>query len=240
MRQLGFVGYNVTIPHKEDIGVYLDVIDDVASEMGAVNTVIIDGKRAIGTNTDWIGIAKGLVHHGHPTKVGKDRSAVVLGSGGAARAAIYALNSLGYAKITVFYLEPEDAKTARLRTRAEAGSGFTLETYDSVDRAIAKADVVCNMTSAGMHGNDPAPFDLARIADIDLNGKWFFDAVFNPLDTPFLQAGARGGAMCVDGLWMMIYQGIPAFESWTNRQLTLKTNDLIELHRILRHALADV
>ena len=91
-----------------------------------------------------------------------------------------------------------------------------------------------------MHGSDAAPFDLARIAELDLHGKWLFDAVFNPLNTPFLEIGRRRGAVCVDGLWMMIYQGIPAFESWIGEPVQRGARDLQELHRILDRALVEV
>lgn len=241
MVTLRFAGYNVTLPHKEAVGASLDTVDTVATSVGAVNTVIIDDAgRSIGTNTDWIGIADGLIQHGHPRRVEADRRAVVLGSGGAARAAIYALTQLGYAAITVFYREPADLKTIALRQQALQLSSLEMRTYSDVAEYIERADTVVNMTSAGMADNDPAPFDLARIAHLDLRGKWFLDAVFNPLRTPFLELARRNQAVAIDGLWMMIFQGIPAFSAWTGRVVKLDQSQLNEIHMVLSTALQDV
>jgi shikimate 5-dehydrogenase len=151
---------------------------------------------------------------------------------------VYALSYPGYDEITVLYREPQDDKTRALERQAATSGRFTVSTYHTVEVCIAAADVVCTMTPAGMRGNAVAAFDLARIAELDPRGKWFFDAVFNPIDTSFLQTSERNGAVVVDGLWMMIYHGVPAFSKWTGIALQLRARQLgaVDMHERLSDA----
>ncbi|TDD34752.1 shikimate dehydrogenase [Actinomadura sp. KC06] len=231
LRLLGFAGCNVTLPHKEDVGRHIDRLEEPALRCGAVNTIVFTPNESVGTNTDWIGIEKSLVFFGHPERAAGAR-AVILGSGGAARAAIYALQQLGYTKITVLYLEPPDAKTARLLGQSER-LGIETRPYADLERAVEAGDLVCNMTSAGMAGMSRSPFDLSRLDGIDLAGKYFIDAVFNPVRTPLLQYFEQRGAVTVDGVWMTIFQGIPAFESWNSVKVRISKEQLYELHSVL-------
>lgn len=233
MKQLGFCGCNITLPYKEEVKGYVDTLDGAAEDSGAVNTIVFQSGGTVGRNTDWIGVEHGLTAAGLVVAPG-DR-AVVLGSGGAARAAIYALKQLGFASVDVFYITPADEKTERLSAELSTGS-YTMRTYDEVVSVIDRAKVVCNMTSTGMVGQDGAPFDLNRLDEISIKDKYFFDAVFNPVQTPFLRYAADNGAVTIDGIWMMIYQGIPAFEAWTGEEMRLEKAQLRELHSMLVHA----
>jgi hypothetical protein len=151
----------------------------------------------------------------------------------AARASVYALSYPGYDEITVLYREPQDDKTRALKRQAATSGRFTVSTHHTVEVCIAAADVVCNMAPAGLRGNAAAALDLARITELDPRGKWFFDAVFNPIDTSFLQASERNGAVAVDGLWMTIYQGVPAFSKWTGIAPQLSARQLGDVHERL-------
>ncbi|MDV8022202.1 shikimate dehydrogenase [Rhodococcus sp. IEGM 1330] len=232
LKQLGFCGCNVTLPYKEEVKGYVGTLDNAAKGSGAVNTIVLHSDGAVGRNTDWIGVEQGLIAAG--LVVGPDDRAVVLGSGGAARAAIYALKQLGFETVEVFHVTPADEKTQRLSAESPTG-GFTMHTYDEVVGGIDRAKVVCNMTSTGMAGQDSTPFDLTRLDTISLSGKYFFDAVFNPVNTPFLKYAGDNGAVIVDGIWMMIYQGIPAFAAWTGEEVHLQKAQLRELHSMLVH-----
>ena len=231
LQQLGFAGCNVTIPHKEEVAAHLDQVDEVSHSLGAVNTIVFGRSGSVGTNTDWRGIVDGLRHAGMPDENANGK-AVVFGSGGAARAAIFALKHLGYKTITLHYVTPADPKTMRLMGQADE-LGIVLLDYSSVERTIEEANLVCNMTSTGMVGQEPFPFPLMRLDPIDLSRKYFLDAVFNPIRTPLIEYFENRGAKSIDGIWMMLYQGIPAFEAWTGRKLTLTDSEVLDLHEML-------
>jgi len=211
LRQLGFSGCNVTLPYKEDVVAYLDEIDDVAAESGAVNTLVFRDGKVRGLNTDWRGVEQGLKFASLPAE-SSNGSVAILGSGGAARAAIFAVRRLGYQSISVFHISPIDDRAKRLQDEA-VRSGFSMHEYDDVTEVIRKANLVCNMTSTGMIGQASSSFALERLDSVDLNGKYFFDAVFNPVRTPFLSYGMARGAVTVDGIWMILVHEVGAGSS---------------------------
>jgi shikimate dehydrogenase len=231
---LGFMGLNVTLPYKMDVMRYLDRIDESAQQMGAVNTITL-GEDIVGYNTDWQGLATSIRRFGGARGY---RKAVIFGTGGAARAAVFACRQLGVGTITVLYRLPVSAATQGLLARQ--GGDLQLKTYDQVAEAVAGADLVINATAAGMHGRAPVPFDLETLDAIDLTGKVFVDAVFKPLQTPLLQYFARRGAIVVDGLWMMVYQGAGALQLWLRQPVKVDHNALDELHAELSKELAHV
>jgi shikimate dehydrogenase len=228
---LGFTGGNVTLPIKLEVMQYLEV-NESAGFIGAVNTFVLrDGKR-YGFNTDWQGVTGALEHSGLDDD--KRESFVVLGSGGAARAAIYAAKQLGFKKTVVFYEEPVDDKTRDLQERATE-LGIIMYPYDShLEEELDGASVIYNTTSTGMVGFDPAPFDLKRLSAIDLTNAIVADTIFNPLDTPFLKAARdRKAAMLIDGIWWTIFQGIPSFTHWTGKKLDLGPQELSAIHELM-------
>ncbi|GAA2625314.1 shikimate dehydrogenase [Actinomadura fulvescens] len=235
MRLLGFSGCNITLPHKEDVARFVDRLEEPALLCGAVNTIVFKGNETVGFNTDWIGIVKALIFLGFPEKAARGR-AVILGSGGAARAAIYALQQLKYEWITVLYVDPPDRKTARLLGQSKQ-LGVDMRTYDYLERVIDTAELVCNMTSAGMAGMSPSPFVLTRLDGINLEQKFFLDAVFNPVQTPMVQYFEQRGSVIVDGVWMTIFQGIPAFEAWNGKELELSRVQINELYMLMVNAI---
>lgn len=231
LQTLGFIGANVTLPYKQDVQPFLDRLDESAAACGAVNTITMHDSELVGYNTDWMGITGGLRAHGTEHA----NNAVIFGSGGAARAAIYALKQMGSAHIDVLYREPVDDKTMSLAHEADQ-LGIRLRPYTDLENAVSAADVICNMTSTGMKGQPDTPFELSRLDSVNLGGKTFLDAVFNPVETPQLRYFADRGLVTVDGLWMMLYQGIGAFEHWTNCNLSLSTEHLAQIHQKLKEA----
>lgn len=201
----GFVGVNLTVPHKEEALHHLDKVDDTARQIGAVNTVIVtpDGKLH-GTNTDAYGFITNLqtnARHYNPTM-----PAVVLGAGGAARAICAALVGVGYPEIRVLN---------RTRTRGEAlaqAFGKTLRVLDWQDRSrsLADAGLLVNTTTQGMIGQAALEIDLSALpAHAVVN-----DLVYAPLETALLAAARARGLEAVDGLGMLLYQAQLAFEGW--------------------------
>lgn len=225
---LGFSGGNVTLPIKLDVMKCVEA-DEAAQFIGAVNTFVFkDGKR-YGYNTDWQGVIGALERAGLP-KNQRD-SFVVLGSGGAARAAIYAARQLQFKNITVFYEEPADKKTANLQGRAEE-LGIVLHTYDdNLEPVLEGADVIYNTTSTGMTGFAEAPFELSRLQGLDLKGTYVGDAVFHPLQTPLLQAAEQAGAITIDGVWWTVFQGAPSFSCWIGKEVVLPSSELNNIYQ---------
>lgn len=204
--KLGFVGINVTIPHKETVLGLVDVVTDRAALIGAANTLIFreDGKIHA-DNTDGYGFIENL-RSGAPGWDATAGPAVVFGAGGAARAVLAALLDVGV---------PEIRLSNRTRTRAEAlrsEFGGKIKVYDWVQAGnmLDGATTVVNASSLGMVGKSEfrVPLDaLSRSAVVT-------DLVYTPLETGLLTYAKSIGCTTVDGLGMLIYQAAPAFERW--------------------------
>jgi shikimate dehydrogenase len=200
----GFVGGNVTVPHKDAAFRIATETDAVARATGAVNTLWIDGGRICGANTDGPGFLANL----DGSAAGWDRrggTAVVLGAGGAASAVAWGLASRGLAVRLVNRTLPRaEALAARL------GSAVTAHSWGETERLLADARLLVNTTSLGMVGKDPLDLDLAGLpADALVT-----DIVYVPLETPLLAAARARGLATVDGLGMLLHQAVPGFERW--------------------------
>lgn len=234
---LHFCGLNVTLPYKLDVISMLDELDDSISSIGAVNTVVFNSteSQSVGYNTDWYGIFCPL---SEMSSVNLGRSATVFGTGGAARAAIYALLELKIKDITILHRETESEKTKLLQDQFSDKTTIRFDTYENIAEHISAADIIINATSTGMTGQDAeAPFALDSINRHDnFSGKVFFDCVFNPVSTPLLSYFKSHGAETIDGLWMMIYQGLYAFTLWTGIDVRhiFGKDSLRELHALLQ------
>lgn len=204
--KIGFVGLNVTLPHKEAILKIADVISDRAALIGAANTLIFrkDGKIHA-DNTDGAGFVANLRQNA-PNWVPAAGPAAVFGAGGAARAVVAALIEVGVPEIRV---------ANRSRPRAEAlraDFGAKLVVYDWVQAAnmLEGAATVINTTSLGMAGKPEFRVPLDAIEP----GAVVNDLVYNPLKTTFLAEAEQRGATIVDGLGMLLHQAAPGFERW--------------------------
>lgn len=204
--KIGFVGLNVTIPHKEAVLKIADVITDRAALIGAANTLIFrkDGKIHA-DNTDGAGFIANLRQNA-PDWVPAAGPAAVFGAGGAARAVVAALIEVGVPEIRI---------SNRSRPRAEAlraDFGAKLVVYDWVQAAnmLEGAVTVINTTSLGMAGKPEFRVPLDALEP----GAVVNDLVYNPLKTQFLQEAEARGAVTVDGLGMLLHQAAPGFERW--------------------------
>lgn len=204
--KLGFVGVNVTIPHKEQALQIADLVTDRAALMGAANTLIFraDGK-VHADNTDGYGFVENL-RHGAPGWEPAAGPAAVIGAGGAARAVIASLIDVGVTEIRL---------TNRTKTRSEAlrqEFGTKVEVFDWVQagNALENARTVVNASALGMTGKAEfrVPLDaLSKEAVVT-------DLVYTPLRTAFLDRAAEIGCVTVDGLGMLLHQAAPGFERW--------------------------
>jgi shikimate dehydrogenase len=197
----GFAGINCTIPHKIAAFEVCDVVDPSASRAGAVNTLVFEDGRIIGSNTDGWGFLENLRANGIDPAAGP---ALVLGAGGSARAVSAVLLDLGV-KVTL---------ANRTRRRAEELArelpGLVVIDWSKRDLALADQALLVNTTSLGMAGQPPLEIDLDRGAA----GLTVADIVYVPLETPLLAAARVRRIRCVGGLGMLLYQAIPGFRTW--------------------------
>ncbi|QLH80278.1 shikimate dehydrogenase [Halosimplex pelagicum] len=205
---LGVAGLNVTIPFKQDALVAVEP-DPLARRIGAVNTVDFSGERPTGHNTDAVGATRALRAH----DVTLSGTAVVVGAGGAGRAVAFGLADEG---MTVRVANRTASKADGLADEVAAttdGADATGHGLDALPELLADADVLVNATSVGMESEEtPVPADALH-GDLGV-----LDAVYRPLETRLLRDAADAGATTVDGAWMLLYQGVAAFERWTDRE----------------------
>jgi shikimate dehydrogenase len=197
-RDAGFVGLNVTVPHKQAVMPFVK-LTEVAREIGAVNT--IDFRTNTGTNTDLAGLMDDLRANGISVS---GASVVILGAGGAARAAVYGLAQAG-AWLTLINRTPEKARDLidSLRVRAVVGEMA----------AVAEAELIVNCTSAGM---SPQVDDSPLPDDSPLQpGVIVYDMVYRPAQTKLMRQVEAAGGRAVGGLGMLVRQGAAAFKLWT-------------------------
>ena len=217
IKTLGLRGLNITIPHKERVLEFLDVVDETARALGAVNTILNDDGILKGYNTDAVGYIWSLEAETDFTLRG--RSALVVGAGGAARAVVYGLASGGVARIiianrTVARGEALSAELAAVcpgvEIRAISLEGAELTGY------LKEVDLLVNATSLGMKGGGRGELDLplehlkkeAVVSDI----------VYTPMETGLLRTARGLGLTTHGGLGMLVGQGAKSFEIWTGRK----------------------
>jgi shikimate dehydrogenase len=209
LRLAGFRGVNVTVPHKEAAFALADRLDPVARAAGAVNLLVFRDDGMEGFNTDVFGLATSLKETlGDATPEGQ--SALLLGAGGAARAAVLALDSLGASEVRILnrHRGRGEALAAALTPVAKAKlSGASLEDWS---RCAGDASLVVNATSAGMNGTSPLDLDLEALP----KGASVCDIVYSPLETDLLKRAKRVGLRTVDGLGMLMHQAVPSFAAF--------------------------
>lgn len=205
-------GLNVTIPHKIEIVASLDHVTETARLTGAVNTVTATDSGLHGDNTDVAAIEEVLRQSGVPTGL----PCLLLGAGGAARAALLALSRRGDA---VTIANRTLAAAERLLGDLAPDSGFKTVALDAPGLpAIAHESLlIINTTSLGMHGG-PAPDRSPLPAGSFHPAQTVFDIVYRPATTPLLTHAASAGAACLGGLEMLILQGAHSFRIWTGRE----------------------
>ncbi|MBR5774411.1 MAG: shikimate dehydrogenase [Clostridia bacterium] len=190
MKRADFLAINVTIPYKEAVIPYLDSISDIASEIGAVNTIVKRDGKLYGYNTDFYGL-KALIERTGFELAGK--KVAVLGTGGTSKTANAVAKSLGAGEILV--------------VSRRAGEGVI--DYDELYADHSDTQIVINCTPVGMFPNsDASPIEVGRLPAL----QGAVDAVYNPLNTQLVQQVREGGARAQSGLFMLVYQAIKASE----------------------------
>lgn len=199
LAEVGYAGVNVTVPHKEAALALADEASEASQQIGAANTLVFDGKTIEAHNTDADGLLASL------PEPPRDHRVLVLGAGGAARAAVWALLWEG-AEVDVWNRTPERAEAI-----CEALGGNPIEEPDQRSYRL-----IVNTSAAGLHGEDP--FD-----HLPLEKDWFtqdqtvLDMVYGDRRSPLLVAAEVAGAAAVDGLEVLVQQGARSLEIWTGR-----------------------
>jgi shikimate dehydrogenase len=215
----GFVGANVTIPHKER-AVALTVPDERARAVGAANTLWYDGTELRSTNTDVEGFLGNLDASAPDWDASQD--ALVLGAGGAARAVVFALLERGVGRVVV-------ANRTFDRARALAdqfGPRVEAVAWRAIGDCLPRAGLLVNTTSLGMHGQDALDLDVGRLPPRAVVSE----LVYVPLETPLLAAAKARGLQTADGLGMLLHQAVRGFELWFGRrpEVTVELRALVE------------
>ncbi|ABG30153.1 shikimate dehydrogenase [Roseobacter denitrificans] len=208
--KMGFVGLNVTLPHKEAVLKLADQITDRARLIGAANTLTFGKDGEIhADNTDGYGFLENL-RSGATDWTPSQGPAVVLGAGGAARAVIVALLDAGV---------PEIILTNRTRARSDQlqsdfGNRVRVMDWTQISGVLHEAQLLVNTTSLGMVGK---PEMEASLDGLQAHTT-VTDLVYNPLKTRLLEVAEEKGCVTVDGLGMLLHQGVPGFERWFGRR----------------------
>jgi len=216
------LGANVTVPYKESVLPLLDEIDEVASLIGAVNTIVKRDDRLEGFNTDAHGFIQALREQGNFEP--ESKQAIILGAGGAARATSFALMQEKAGSLTILNrtLERAEALADSLRS-CQASTGLETKIvvlpWSTVNMpgTFEHCHLIVNCTTIGMKhssGEGKSPLSLETIPSTAL----VYDLIYNPSPTPLLQLAQRAGANILGGLPMLVYQGVASFELWTQRK----------------------
>jgi shikimate dehydrogenase len=221
------LGANVTVPYKETVLPLLDKVDDLASSIGAVNTVVKRDDRLLGFNTDAYGFIEALDKEGHFDPEGK--RVVILGAGGAARAVSFALvqrkvvslaitdgifeRARALAENLVRYIEEASPSSKDLEPDVIAFQWQSLSSAETFDNC----DLIVHCTTIGMkHSSQEGQSPLS--IEVIPKGVLVYDLVYNPWPTPLLKLAQKAGADILGGLRMLVYQGAASFELWTGKK----------------------
>lgn len=204
-------GFNVTIPYKQDIMKYLDFISDEAKRIGAVNSVVLKGNKLYGYNTDYFGF--GATFERNNIKF-ENKVVVILGTGGACKAAFTYILDNGVKELYLVSRNPEDIdlniKDDRLK----------VINYDKLKEI--KGDIIINSTPVGMYpNNDKCPIDKEIIDNYDI----VMDLIYNPLETKLLEYGREKEKVSLGGLYMLVAQAVKAQEIFQGMDID---NDIID------------
>jgi shikimate dehydrogenase len=215
----GFVGANVTIPHKER-ALALSKPDARALSVGAANTLWYEGGELRSTNTD----IEGFVNNLDACAPGWDRAedALVLGAGGSSRAVVFGLIERGIKRVHL-----ANRTLDRARALAEQfGASVHPVAWESITNVLPRAGLLVNTTSLGMHGQPALQIDVGLLPAYAVVA----DLVYVPLETPLLATARGRGLQVADGLGMLLHQAVRGFELWFGRrpQVTSELRDLVE------------
>ena len=226
----GYAGFNVTIPLKLPITMFLDEIDDSADVVGAVNTVVINQDRTLkGYNTDVLGFRNAIPND----VILNGKTAGVLGTGGAARAAIAALTQMGIKSIKIFTRNiPNSMKLLNYLEEHYTDTEFNVYQIEHI-RNLSDIDILVNCTPIGMQGRgaDYTPVEEKELCTLP-QGAIVYDVIYNPKRTILLKLAAKNGYRTINGLDMLVSQAVESEKIWTGRTPDFKDMKIAALENL--------
>ena len=219
-RALNIAGLNVTVPHKKSVMPFLAAFDPTAEKIGAVNTLKLTKDGYVGYNTDIIGIINTFKARNY---LPDGKVAGIIGAGGSANAAGFALAEMGIKKIFIFNRTINLAKTLANSIKKHYDIDVCAKPLNDMV-SLSKTDVIFQATSVGMKGEE---------SPVSLNGEAFtsaefvFDAIYSPWETAFLKAAKKECPICVNGFEMLVYQAAASFEIFSG--VSVDTGDLLKI-----------
>lgn len=204
-----WVGFNVTIPYKQDVIKYLDEIDDSVAIIGACNTVVVKENRLIGYNTD----AEGVYY---PLKNKVITNAVVLGNGGASRAVLFQLCAEGIKNICLVARDHSKSNDYVKKINDQYKCDISLKTFEEFNQmSLSDGSLIINTTSIGMSISDE-PFNFINKIN---QSHIFYDLIYNPWKTKMMSIASQNGAQVINGAYMLAHQGALAFNLFFNHDV---------------------
>lgn len=223
---LNLLGMNVTVPYKKDVIAYLDEIDSLAKKIGAVNTLVRTDNGYKGYNTDITGLLRAMKSDGVSIK---DEEIIILGAGGVGRAVTYMCAANGARRIYLLNRDDAKAEAVAAEVKREIGTDtvmpMALSDYKKILTGTENRYVVIQCTSVGL-----APdIDKVVIADSDFYHyiKYGYDLIYAPWETKFMELVRANGGLAYNGLKMLLYQGIDAFELWNDCKVSDENADKV-------------
>lgn len=217
VRSLAFedrLGANVTVPYKEDVRPFLDEMNEVAADIGAVNTIVKREGKLIGYNTDAEGFLRAIEVEGRFDPAGK--RITMIGAGGVARAIGSVLARSGVQYIAIFDIDQGRASALAAELTGPRITVLESASASAFEEAVSGADLLINCTPIGMK-HSPSENESPVPAELISPGTLVYDVVYNPLKTRFLELAEQAGARTLGGLSMLVYQGVASFELWTEK-----------------------
>ena len=206
LKALGAGGFNVTVPFKSRIIPYIDVLDDFASEVGAVNTVVIKDGQLYGYNTDGPGFTKGLLSIAEQID---NKNILIIGAGGAARGIYFALAQMGVTKLDLTNRTINSAEQLLADYQGDINSEAL--SLAEAERSLGHYDIIIQTTSVGLADVNASPLSLSKLNQNAI----VCDIIYNPLQTRILREAKERGNKVQNGIDMFVNQGALAFELWT-------------------------
>jgi shikimate dehydrogenase len=202
-------GLNVTIPYKQTVMYLLNKIDKAAKIIGAVNTILNKQGKLIGFNTDYIGFLKSLEKH----KINlNNKNVVMFGAGGAAHAVAYSINILKPANFYIYNIDIPMIEGLIKKLKLKKVIYGDITKTKEKDDVLSNADFIINTTSVGMHDKNI----IYKLPDLKKT-VIVYDLIYNPAKTEFLKLAEKKGAKIINGIDMLIYQGMESFKIWTGK-----------------------
>ncbi len=224
LKELGFKGLNVTVPHKIDAFYLADKVTIEAKNVGAANTLYFEDDLIIGDNTDTFGFKNSILRN-FPFYNFKKEKVLIYGAGGAARAVLSVFVNEKTAEIRLINRSKERA----LALKEEFSDSISLFEWKNNIAALDGVTTVVNTTSLGNLGNEPFPHTLKGVKRNAVG----IDLVYNPLETSFMKKAKKEHINCINGLDMLVYQAMPGFKRWFKKKPVYSK----ELRELLEHSL---